>query len=119
VDQRLAKGAALNGHPGSRISGQIRLTTPAALQTQSADGVTYVSVDVVWLDLSAGPGRIAEQPGLPPRWRETASAVARDLPALDRGARLAVGGETPWRVVSVRRREPARGFVTAELERFA
>ena len=97
----------------------IRLDTPAALQTLSADGGAYVSIAIVWLDLSPGPGGIEAEPGLPSRWREKAEAVARDLPALDRGARLAVGGETPWRVVSVQRRHPARGFVTAELERFA
>ena len=97
----------------------IRLATPAALQTLSADGTTYVSTAIIWLDLSAGPGRIEVEPGLPARWRETAEAVARDLPALDRGARLAVGGETPWRVTSVQRRHPARGFVTAHLERIA
>ena len=107
----------------SRASGSavpdIRLDTPVALQTLGADGVTYVSVAVIWLDLSAGPGRIEVEPGLPARWREKAEAVARDLPALDRVARLAIGREIPWRVVSVQRRHPARGFVTLELERIA
>lgn len=97
----------------------VRLTTPAALQTLSADGVTYVAVAVVWLDLSAGPGRIEVEPGLPARWREKAEAVGRDLPALDRGARLVVGSEAPWRIVSVQRRDPARGFVTIQMERIA
>ena len=97
----------------------IRLATPASLQSPSADGTAYVSVAIVWLDLSAAPGRIEAEPGLPARWRETAAAVARDQPALDRGARLAVSGESPWRVVSVQRRHPARGFVTAQLERIA
>lgn len=108
----------MSGPPGSAGT-DIRLATPAALQTLSGDGVTFVSVAVVWLALSAGPGRIEVEPGLPARWREKAEAIARDLPALDRGARLAVGAEIPWRVVSVQRRHPARGFVTAQLERIA
>jgi len=97
----------------------VRLSTPAALQTLSADGSSYVTLAVVWLNLNAGPGRIEVEPGLPARWREKAEAVARDLPALDRGARLVVAQEIPWRVVSVQRRHPARGFVTAQLERIA
>jgi hypothetical protein len=97
----------------------VRLTTPAALQTLSADGASYVTLAVVWLDLTASPARIEVAPDLPARWRERAEAIARDLPALDRGAQLVVGGEPPWRVVSVQRRHPARGFVTAELERIA
>lgn len=102
------------------MSGQtpaVRLATPAALQVVGADGRTFVTVAVVWLDLRPGPGRIEAEPEQPPRWRDTAQAVARDLPALDRGARLAVGVEVPWRVTSVQRRAPARGFVTAQLER--
>ena len=107
--------------PAPRIGA---LQTPAQLQT-ATDTVTpfggrtrvWSTVSVIWLALTPGRGIEVVEPGLPPRRRDRAAALARDNPAAVRGARLVIGAEPPWRILDVNRRAPTRGFMTLNLDR--
>ena len=100
------------------------LRIPALLQV-ATDTVTpfggrtrvWSTVSVIWLALTPGRGIEVVEPGLPPRRRDRAAALARDHPAAVRGARLVIGAEPPWRILDVSRRAPTRGFMTLNLER--
>ncbi len=131
---RLAQGEAVRGPDlGGEAAGPDAtapapligaLRTPAQLQT-ATDTVTpfggrtrvWSTVSVIWLALTPGRGIEVVEPGLPPRRRDRAAALARDHPAAVRGARLVIGAEPPWRILDVSRRAPTRGFMTLNLER--
>jgi hypothetical protein len=100
------------------------LRIPALLQTPN-DAVTswggrnrtWTMVSTLWLSLTPGRSLEISDPGLPPRRRDRASAIARDHPLATRGARLMVPYEPPWTIVDVSRRAPARGFMILALQR--
>ncbi len=104
------------------LIGDLRI--PAQLQV-ATDSLTpfggrtraWAPVSTLWLSLTPGRSFEVNEPGLPPRRRTRAAAIARDNPAAVRGARLVIGTEAPWRILDVSHRAPARGFMTLTLER--
>ena len=103
-----------------------QLDTPAQLQTatdvttaQGGRTRSWTTLTTLWLQFQPAAGMEISEPGLPPRRREAATAIARDNPALQRGTRLLVGSEAPWQVIAVHRRDPGPGFVSLSLQREA
>ena len=97
---------------------------PAALQasveTQTpAGGVTraWSTVATTWVELRASAGGFEQAEGQRPVRVETASATARDHPLAAAGQQLVLDDEPPWRVLAVRRGEPAAGRMTLLLDR--
>ena len=78
----------------------------------------WADVAGVWVMLAYGSaGEEAAQEMQPVR-TEAATAVARDHPTAAAGQRLAVDGDPlPWRVLALRRGEPAPGRMTLVLDR--
>ena len=102
------------------------LNTPALLQTATETETAYggrerawTDVAVLWIALTPGPpGEQRDGAHSAPAASETATAVSRDYPSAEAGARLLVDDDPdPWRVVRVDRGAPGPGRMTLRLDR--
>lgn len=98
-------------------------TLEAATETPTAYGgvtLAWSQVATVWITLKRGPLRTAEPAtDHPPAAEQGATAIARDHPLAAAGQRLSPPGEPFFRVVEVRRGEPAPGLMTLVLDRLS
>ncbi len=91
----------------------------AATETETDEGGrtrVWAEVAVVWVEVRAGAGSSDASDGLRPVRVDTATAVARDHPAAAAGQQLVLDSEAPWRVLAVRRGEPAAGRMTLVID---
>lgn len=95
-------------------------TLQAAVETETAEGGrarAWSDVAPVWVELRPGAGSADAAQEQRPVRVETAVAFARDHPAAAAGQQLAVPDGPPWRVLAVRRADPAPGRMTLLLDR--
>ncbi len=95
-------------------------TLQAAAETETAEGGrarAWSDLALVWVELRPGAGSADAAEGQRPVRVETASAGARDHPLAAAGQRLLTPDGPPWRVLAVRRADPAPGRMTLLLDR--
>lgn len=95
-------------------------TLQAVAETETPDGGrlrAWSDVATVWVELRAGAGAADSAEEMRPVRVETAIALARDHPSAGAGQQLVLDGESPWRVLTVRRDDPEPGRMTLALDR--
>ncbi len=107
----------------SSLADDVLATLDAPSETPTAYGglsLTWTQVATVWVAIRRAALREgAGAPGGPPAVSQGATATARDHPLAAAGQRLTPPGEDPFRVVEVRRGEPAPGAMTLILDRLS
>ncbi len=105
------------------LSQDILATLEASIETPTAYGgvsLAWSQVATVWVALKRAALREADAAeDHPPAAAQAATAIARDHPLASPGQRLTLPGEAPFRVVELRRGEPAPGAMTLILDRLS
>lgn len=95
-------------------------TLQIAVETETAEGGrtrAWADVALVWVELRLGADASDTAQEQRPVRVETASAFARDHPLAAAGQQLVTPDGPPWRVLAVRRADPAPGRMTLLLDR--